>query len=53
MPRTIPQQEIDRIQELAKLRPKLTAYAIAKIIQQENGTLTYPSPMTVKSYMKK
>lgn len=53
MPRTIPQQERDRIEELMKVRPKLSAYAIAKIIQKENGTLTYPTRVTVMGYMKK
>lgn len=61
MPRTIPQQERDRIEELMKVKiPQpdgsfkyYSAYAIAKIIQKENGTLTYPTRVTVMGYMKK
>lgn len=53
MPRTIPQQEIDRIKELAKVKPKLTWYAIAKIIQQESESKSPLHRATVKRYLTK
>lgn len=52
MPRTIPLEEIKRIQELAKVRPKLSGYQATMIMREETGNQLL-SQNTVRKYLSR